>query len=390
MSANWIPPSGGGTLPAIFQTSTHADQIGFNDSPANNQGFFSSGVWHLPGSATVYVATPADLNIGLTVYTHLLQTDRFYDGTDVRSHKGGIGSHVDIDNNDPSYNPSSGVSYGITTYTRVGVNGPSYGTCHGLSSTVNVLNQGSALNEYACLFMAMLGGTYDNHLIAGGDFWFTDWGLHGPIGVQPRLLNGVSLVTNNYYNGSPSGGLSAGMALQSLRAAGPGFETHCVGEIASNTQATIYPMDVGYFVGGIATGGTGDAFTNAIQVGSSVGVWGPPTGNQAWGGDQGQVGRGVVVKAKNAGTSCARLGSFVSEGTGEGGGLVFGLDTNDANRASISRPSNGVMTLRGKVSFANGGYAASTTATPTNVVGKIAIYNDSGTLLGYLPLYGSL
>jgi hypothetical protein len=48
------------------------------------------------------------------------------------------------------------------------------------------------------------------------------------------------------------------------------------------------------------------------------------------------------------------------------------------------------MTLRGKVSFANGGYAASTTATPTNVVGKIAIYNDSGTLLGYLPLYGSL
>jgi hypothetical protein len=119
-------------------------------------------------------------------------------------------------------------------------------------------------------------------------------------------------------------------------------------------------------------------------------VWGPPTGNQAWGGDQGQVGRGVVVKAKNAGTSVARLGSFISEGVGEGGGLVFGLDTGDANRASISRPSNGVMTLRGKVSFANGGYAASTTATPTNVVGKIAIYNDSGTLLGYLPLYGSL
>jgi hypothetical protein len=48
------------------------------------------------------------------------------------------------------------------------------------------------------------------------------------------------------------------------------------------------------------------------------------------------------------------------------------------------------MTLRGKLSFANGGYAVSTTATPANVVGKIAIYNDSGTLLGYLPLYGSL
>jgi hypothetical protein len=80
----------------------------------------------------------------------------------------------------------------------------------------------------------------------------------------------------------------------------------------------------------------------------------------------------------------------VSPGLGEAGGLVFGIDTTDANRVSISRPATGVMTLRGKISFANGGYAASSTATPANVAGKIAIYNDSGTLLGYLPIYGSL
>lgn len=386
MTAVYNPP-GGGTSYAMLVPGTHADQLGVNDSPANNQGFYSSGAWHAPGSANLYVATTSSNVDGVSVYTHLQQGDRLYSGADARQHKGAIYAHVDVDNNDAAFNPLSGVSYNLTCVTRVGVAGPSYGTCHGLSSSLHVVNQGSASNEYTPHFMILTAGTYDQHLITGGNFWFTDWALHGPIAAQPGLLNGVSLVTNNYYNGSPSLGPSAGMSLQSLMPAGGGYETHCAGEVAGGTPATTYPMDMGYHVSGVATGGTGDAFTNAVQVGGRSGVW---SSSGPWAGDNGQVGRGVVVKARVAGTSVARLGAVVSEGTGEGGGLVFGLDTNDANRASISRPTSGVMTLRGKVSFANGGYATSTTATPANVVGKIAIYNDSGTLLGYLPIYGSL
>ena len=107
--------------------------------------------------------------------------------------------------------------------------------------------------------------------------------------------------------------------------------------------------------------------------------WGPA---DSYGGDVGQVARGVVVKAKNAGTSVARLGAMVSEGIGEGGGLVFGLDTNDANRVSSSRPASGVLELSGKLCLS--GEAASTTATPSNVAGKVPIYTSSGTLIGYI------
>jgi hypothetical protein len=350
MPAVYTPPGGSSSLP-IFQTSPHADQVGVNDSPANNQGFFSSGRWVLPGTANVYVATTAQDNLGVSVYTHVQQTDRWYDGTtDVRGHKGGICSHVDVDNNDPGYTPSAATSYNITAFTRVGVNGPSYGTCHGFSSSMLILNQGSASNEYTPHFIILVAGTYDQHLSTGGHFWFTDWALQGPIATQPGILNGISLVTNNFYNGSPSSGASAGIALQSLQLGGGGVNYMYSGETTLGTPATTYPMDIGYLVSGVATGGTGDGFTNAIQVGGTCSVW----NSNGYGGDQGQVARGVIVKAKNAGTSVARLGAFVSEGTGEAGGLVFGLDINDANRASLYRDANGHLTLNGGLTVTSG------------------------------------
>lgn len=376
MGAVYVPPTTGTTYP-IFRTGTHADQLGANDSPDNNQGFFSSSAWHAPDSANLYVVTTANNITGVTIFTHIQQADRLYNGTDARSHKGGIYSHVDVDNNDAAYAGGSGVSYNMTCVTRVGVNGPSYGTCHGLSSAMHVYNQGSANNEYSPHFMIMTAGTYDQHLTIGGDFWFTDWALHGPIGTQPGLLGGISLITNNFNNGSPSLGPSYGMSLQSLFPAGGGFETHCQGEVPGGTPATTYPMDIGYHVSGVATGGTGDAFTNAVQVGGRSSAWSSPG---PWAGDQGQVGRGVVVKAKNAGTSCARLGAFVSEGIGEAGGTIYGLDANDTNRVSTYRSANGVMNILGQiipvslVSAANDG-AAATAGVPVG-----GLYQTSGTL----------
>lgn len=379
MSAIYISPGGTSGLP-IFVGGTHADQVGINDNPANNQGFFSSGAWHLPGTANTYALTTAHNNLGFSVYTHVLQTDRSYDGTtDVRPHKGGIGSHVDIDNNDAAWNPLSAVSYGITSFTRVGPNGPSYGTVHGLSSSLLVVNQGHANNEYTPHFMIMVGGSYAQRLIPGGRFWFTDWALQGPIGTQPGLLNGISLVTNNFYNGSPTAGASAGCAIQSVMEAGGG----------SNyvTPATNYPVDIGYFASGTsnASDANGDGFTNAFQAGGRVGPWNGATG---YGGDQGQIGRGFVVKAKNAGNSVSRLGAVVSEGTGEGGGLIFGLDTNDANRASIYRAANTpALSLRGSLAMSgplgvNGSSPPAKASSPGTATGTdAAVINAIATIL---------
>jgi hypothetical protein len=106
----------------------------------------------------------------------------------------------------------------------------------------------------------------------------------------------------------------------------------------------------------------------------------PPPFN-TFGGDLGQVARGYVVKAKNAGGSVARLGAFVSEAIGEPGGTIYGLDTADANRASTYRFGNGVLGVTGSIRPSAGmgnarvplwagsgpGTAIANTVTPTSI-----------------------
>jgi hypothetical protein len=291
-----------------------------------------------------------------------------------------------IDNNDSSWNPIAVNCCGVSSIIFSGSAGPSYGTPIAFNGQVYVQQVPSThSNEYSIFFACIIAGSYDNH-VSGGNYWFFDHALHGPIG-QPGILSGYSLVTNNYYNGSPTFGAAVGVCLQTAPKIGPQYRYMCQGENAANPSATTYPWDIGYFISGYATGGTGDGYTNAIQVGGLPGPW-MGTGSTDYGGDLGQVARGVVVKAKHAGTSVARLGAMVSEGIGEGGGLVFGLDTNDANRVSVFRSASGVLELNGKLCLS--GEAASTTATPSTVTGKVPIYTSSGTLIGYLPVYGSL
>jgi hypothetical protein len=326
----------------IFQYSTHPDQVGINDYPANNQGFPVDVTFRNPASANLYILTTPKNTNGLTIYTHVRETDTAYSGPSTsypRSYKGPILCVCDVDNNDPAWNPSSIVGMGMLVEMRVGVNSQSYGTSVGIGSIVDVRNQPSGtVNEYCNWFAWMNAGTTAAPLAAGGHWWFTDWGVHGQT-TRPGLLNGVTLVTNNFYNGSPSESPATGMSLVSLNDIGP----------ANNykTGSTPYPWDIGYHVSGKTAGGTGDGYTNAIQVGGAAGAWWPFSA--AHGGDQGQVGRGVIVKAKNAGISVARLGAFISEGTGEAGGLILGADTNDANRVSLYRPSAGNATLNGNL-----------------------------------------
>jgi hypothetical protein len=366
MPAVYVSPGGSTNFP-ILQASTHADQIGMNVVPTNQ---------------TLSIETSPHCNVGFYVHTHVQQTDRDYTGGDtVRSVKTGVVSWNVVDNNDPTWNPIAINCAGFESIVVSGASGPSYGTPINYIAEVFVSNVPSPHgNEYANLYATIIAGGYSN-TITGGNYWTFDMALHGPIG-QPGLLAGLSYVTNNHFNGSPSSGKATAVCIQTDPHSGGQNNDFELGSV----YATTYPWDIGYFISGYSTGGTGDGYTNAVQVGGIPGTW--HGSGQTYGGDQGQVARAVVVKANNAGTSVARLGAFVSEGIGEGGGLVFGLDTNDANRVSVFRPASGVLELNGKLCLS--GEAASTTATPSNVTGKVPIYTSSGTLIGYLPVYGSL
>jgi hypothetical protein len=206
MTAVYVSPS---SNPPLFKTGTHPDQVGVNDSPANCQGFPAGTTFRNPASANLYVLTTPQNTNGLNIYTHVQQTDVNYSGGSPRTYKGPILAVCDVDNNDPTYNSYGIVGVGVFSEVRVGLNGPSYGTANGITSIVYVVNQPSGVtNEYSNWMGWQCAGTSASPLPAGGNFWFTDWATQGPSN-QPNLLVGISLVTNNFYNGSPASGPAA-------------------------------------------------------------------------------------------------------------------------------------------------------------------------------------
>jgi hypothetical protein len=375
---------------AIFTVSTYSDQVGVGDVPANAPNFIlHGGPWGPRGAATVYVLQSTKNQNGIHVFNDLTQANRNYDGTDnIRLWSGGIRLTSHVNNNDSSWAGGNNIGGGIISEMITGSAGPSYGTSHCLSLMHDVRNCGSSGNEPTLIFGTIVGGDYNTTGAAlAAHYWYVDGACQWPIGIQCQKMVGLSLVCNNRYNGNPSYGPSAAFSALSGDTIGGRHEYFTANLDGTGASATTYPVGIGFHAGGWSTGGTGDSFTNAFQAGGSNCSWGNVEIPQ-WGSDQGQIGRGFVVYAKNAGTSCARLGAFVSQGTGEAGGLIFGADTSDANRSSVYRPANGVLALSGKLNVVS--EAASSVATPANVTGKIPIYDATGTLVGYIPVYGTL
>lgn len=364
MPAKYIASGGASSFP-MLQTSAQTDQLGINVAP---------------GVGTLTMETSAHTRYGYLNHTHIQQTDRDYTGGDtVRITKGGYRTSVDVDNNDPTYTPTDIIGTSYHSVMTSGVGGPSYGTLINYIAQLNVKQVPSIhSNEYSIFFGSMVAGTYDAP-ISGGNYWHHDEALHGPIG-QPGILSGFSLVTNNYFNGSPAGGTAVGMCLQTCPKIGAGFNSMCQGEVKTGVSATTYPWDVGYFISGYATGGTGDGYTNAIQVGGLPGPW-MGTGRTDYGGDYGQVARGIAFKARRDGvTPVTRLGAVVSEGLGERGGLVFGLDTSDSNRATVYRSANSTLSIVGQIIPTSLVSAANDSAAATSGVPVGGLYQTSGTL----------
>jgi hypothetical protein len=144
-----------------------------------------------------------------------------------------------------------------------------YGSNIANATNVVVANSGTYQNEIANYY-----GSQVSQNGARCSHWFTDWTLLGPVAQQPGMLQGISLVVNNYYNGSPVRmPASTMMTLLSYPGAGGGMD-------AEHNSATAYKVDVGLNIAGIA--GTLASPTRGIEtgilIGQSISAW---TGSSA-------------------------------------------------------------------------------------------------------------
>jgi hypothetical protein len=137
-------------------------------------------------------------------------------------------------------------------------------------STHVVSGAGNASNEYASMSGGVrmdIGTGFTQTGAPTGRIWMSDWGVHGPIGVIPGLLQGASVFMNNYYNGSPTQGPSAGLIISTKKGAGP-FAS------ATHTAANTYPVDTGLTIMGKSNAGAdAEGFEKAIQIGGTGGGW---------------------------------------------------------------------------------------------------------------------
>lgn len=142
-----------------------------------------------------------------------------------------------------------------------------YGTILGYASEVLVYGSAHQNNEVAAYFGVVRNGTADKP--QGARSWLIDGGVHGPIGIQPEMLVGVSSFMNNYYNGSPGFSLAAAFAATAMWGTGPSAQG------AGHDTADTYPVDVGYWAGGHSKAGDvyGPGFAVGFKSGGQAGGW---------------------------------------------------------------------------------------------------------------------
>lgn len=164
---------------------------------------------------------------------------------------------------------SSLVSTGVNSGMTFGTGGVgAVGTAHNFTADYVVQGNGNTNNEhctYAAFLRSDIGTGFTQTTGTTGRYWLTDFNLHGPVGLQPNLLGGVSMFVNNYYNGTATNG-SFGMAVCTLQGSGGAAS-------ATHAAAATYPVDVGFAVVGHAGNGARQGFTKGIQVGGTATGW---------------------------------------------------------------------------------------------------------------------
>ncbi len=136
------------------------------------------------------------------------------------------------------------------------------GTTHTATFQTFITGSGSQSNEHAAVFAVL---RYDTSTTPGRA-WLMDLNLHGAIAGQQGLLNGVTIFTNNYYNGSPSAAASGALWIVTKQGSGGARS-------AAHEAASTYPMDVGIGIVGVSSAGTTRGFTTALQIGGTGSGW---------------------------------------------------------------------------------------------------------------------
>lgn len=144
------------------------------------------------------------------------------------------------------------------------------GKARNLATNSVIQGAGNADNEYTPHFAVLrfdIGPDFDQVAVPTGRGWLTDWSVHGPIAVKPDMLNGQTILFNNYYNGSPNDSPSAAIWLVTKKSSGGALTDE-------HTAANTYPIDVGLgIVGDSNAGASAIGWTKAIQIGGFGSGW---------------------------------------------------------------------------------------------------------------------
>jgi len=174
-----------------------------------------------------------------------------------------------------------------STYGTGGV--ASKGTLQNFNTSLVVQGAGDAANEYTPLISVIradLGTGYTQSTGPTGRFWGSDLNTIGPVGVQPNLLNGITQLMLNTYNGSPADTPSGGIWIVTRPGTAGGID-------ATHSAATSYPIDVGlgcvgYSGASATTTPSANGFDTCIQIGGHGSGWLPNTENS-------RIGTGINI-----------------------------------------------------------------------------------------------
>lgn len=314
----------------------------------------------------------------------------------------------------------SGTNTGDQTLTGLG----GVPTARTISTTAPITGGGD-LSASRTLAMAAATGSVDGYLKA------VDWTTFN--GKGAGTVTAVSVATANGISGSSSGGATPALTLalgaitpSSIACSGNatfngtlyGFGTTVpqwlvsLGSTISTTKLAIYDNGSGTsFYGFGLTSGALIATTNDIQTcwfsqnaGGSLGVHNPSPGTFLDIGGSGATATPgtedamYFTRALVGGVSFPEMAGFAVGRWNDGGGFGpssrLDIKLKGAESSALTPDvtvmtlqSNGLVIFTGTIGIAN---AATASVGVGTIAKKMAIYDTSGTLLGYLPIYTSI
>ena len=163
------------------------------------------------------------------------------------------------------------LSNGIESGYNFGVGGvAAVGKVGSFAGSGVITGAGDGNNEPYGLLLGIrtdIGTGYTQTAGPVGRIWLFDAGVHGPIAVQPEQLNGLTLLMNNHYNGSPLDNPSGGIWLVTRKNSGPIID-------ATHAAANTYPMDVALGIVGFSNDGSNQiGWATGIRIGGVGSGW---------------------------------------------------------------------------------------------------------------------